>query len=62
MRDPRPIGGAYRQLVQECPRLRHRCIWVVRGKHNPVDTDLKHQVEERRREVESAERVVHILA
>ena len=30
MRDPLPIGAAYRQLVQERSCLHHRCIWVVR--------------------------------
>src|SRR5215469_9546596 len=59
MGDPCFISAAHRQLVQERPGLRHRLIWVVGRKHNPVHADLQHQIEECRREVESAKREVH---
>src|SRR5215469_15612370 len=62
MRDPLSIRAAYRQLVQKRPGLLHRCIGVVSREHNSLDADLEQQIEECRREVESAERIVNILA
>src|ERR1700749_4672553 len=61
MCNPFPVGGSPRQPIQKCPCLRHRRIRMVCRKHNPINTDLKQQVEKCWRVVEPAERVMNIL-
>ena len=41
VRDPLAVGGAHRQLIQECARLRHRSVGIVGREHNPIDAYLK---------------------
>src|SRR5215212_5640377 len=62
VRYPLPVGGAYREPIKEGACLCHRRVGVVGREHDPIDTDLKHQVEERLDPVEAAESVVEVLA
>jgi hypothetical protein len=36
-------------------------VWVVNAEHDPLYADFEQQVEERRREIEAAEGVMHVL-
>jgi hypothetical protein len=41
MCDAFPVGGADRQLFQECTSLGHGSIRIVGREHNPINADLK---------------------
>jgi len=62
VRDAILIGGAERELLQEIASGQHGAIGVVRREHDPLDPDLKQQVEEIWSVVETAEGVVEVLA
>src|SRR5208283_2057292 len=56
------IGGAHRELLEELARLRHRTIGIVGREYDSVGTNLREQVKEWRREVETTNRVVDVLS
>jgi len=62
VRYPLPVGGAYREPIQEISRLTHRSVRVVCREHHPIRSDLEYQVEQRLDPVETAKRVVDVLA
>ena len=42
--------------------LYHRSMGIVGREHDPINTDLKQEVEERGHEVETADRIVNVLS
>jgi hypothetical protein len=47
MRNFLPVAVADWQSIEKSAALGHRLIGVVSRKHDPIDADLKHEVEER---------------
>jgi hypothetical protein len=58
VRNAFPVSITNRQFIEEGPRLRHRSVGIVGGKHDPIHTDLQEQVEEIRSEIETDKSVV----
>jgi len=61
VRDALLVRGTDRDLLQEGAGLHHRAVGVVDREHDALGADFEQQAEERRREIEAAEGVVHVL-